>query len=115
MKSWARGVISAAARPLRVRGQVAVLPLFGVHRTAHGDGDADLRRHVDGSLRSRVRRRDEEPDVGAIVIDCDSPGGSVSGVPELAAKIFKARGKGKRSRGREFVDEFGGVLDLLRR
>jgi ClpP class serine protease len=39
----------------------------------------------------------KNPDVGAIVIDCDSPGGSVSGVPELAAKIFKARGQGKRS------------------
>src|SRR5574343_196591 len=31
--------------------------------------------------------------VGAIVLDVDSPGGTVSGVPELAAKIRTARGK----------------------
>ncbi|KKM13623.1 hypothetical protein LCGC14_1714410, partial [marine sediment metagenome] len=30
--------------------------------------------------------------VGAVVIDGDTPGGSVAGVPELAEKIFKARG-----------------------
>ena len=32
------------------------------------------------------------PNIGAIVVDIDSPGGEVSGTPELAAKIFKARG-----------------------
>lgn len=32
------------------------------------------------------------PAVGAIVIDADTPGGTVSGVPELAEKVFKARG-----------------------
>lgn len=31
--------------------------------------------------------------IGAIVLDIDSPGGSVYGVPELARKIFNARGK----------------------
>jgi HK97 family phage major capsid protein len=33
--------------------------------------------------------------VGAIVIDCDSGGGTVEGVAELFAKVFAARGKGK--------------------
>jgi signal peptide peptidase SppA len=33
------------------------------------------------------------PQVSAIVLDIDSPGGSVSGVPELAAKIKAARGQ----------------------
>ena len=32
------------------------------------------------------------PAIGAIVIDADTPGGTVSGVPELADMIFKARG-----------------------
>ncbi len=31
------------------------------------------------------------PQVGAIVLDVDSPGGSVDGVPELAAKVLAAR------------------------
>jgi signal peptide peptidase SppA len=34
-----------------------------------------------------------DPNVTAIVIDVDSPGGSVSGVDELAAEIYAARGK----------------------
>lgn len=34
----------------------------------------------------------QAPNVGAIVIEVSSPGGEVSGVPELAAKIYKARG-----------------------
>lgn len=32
------------------------------------------------------------PQIGAIVLDVDSPGGTVYGVPELADKVFKARG-----------------------
>lgn len=34
-----------------------------------------------------------DPDVGAILMDVDSPGGSVFGVHELSQKIFEARGK----------------------
>lgn len=34
-----------------------------------------------------------DPDVGAILIDVDSPGGSIFGVHELSQKIFEARGK----------------------
>jgi len=37
-----------------------------------------------------------DPNVSAIVIDCDSPGGNVTGTPELAKRIFNARGKGKQ-------------------
>lgn len=33
------------------------------------------------------------PEIGAIVLDIDSPGGSVFGTPELAAEIYAARGK----------------------
>lgn len=36
-----------------------------------------------------------DPDVAAIVLSIDSPGGSVAGVAELADKIFKARSAGK--------------------
>jgi len=34
----------------------------------------------------------DNPNIGAVVVDVDSPGGEVSGLEELAAKIFKARG-----------------------
>lgn len=34
-----------------------------------------------------------DPQVGSIVIDVDSPGGQVSGVEELSAEIFNARGQ----------------------
>jgi signal peptide peptidase SppA len=37
-----------------------------------------------------------DTNVSAIVIDCDSPGGNVQGTPELAKRIFDARGKGKK-------------------
>jgi HK97 family phage major capsid protein len=33
--------------------------------------------------------------ISAIVIDCDSPGGNVTGTPELAKRVFAARGKKK--------------------
>lgn len=35
------------------------------------------------------------PDVHTVLFDIDSPGGSVTGVPEAATKIHEARGKGK--------------------
>jgi HK97 family phage major capsid protein len=37
-----------------------------------------------------------DPNVSAIVIDCNSPGGNVQGTPELAKRILAARGKGKQ-------------------
>lgn len=33
-----------------------------------------------------------DPDVGGVLLDVDSPGGYVFGVPELAARIYSARG-----------------------
>jgi signal peptide peptidase SppA len=41
------------------------------------------------------RQAVNDPNVKAIVIDVDSPGGSVSGVDELATEIFNARSKKK--------------------
>lgn len=38
-------------------------------------------------LRNRLRAADADPAVGTIVLDIDSPGGSVDGVPELAREI----------------------------
>lgn len=76
---------------------VAVLPLWGIvsHR-AHmvefisGPGGTSTElfgRDFDQAL--------ADSKIGTIVLDIDSPGGSVSGVPELAQKIYDARGQKK--------------------
>jgi signal peptide peptidase SppA len=82
-----------AARP----AAVAVLPLFGVvshriHQVQNISGPGGT--STEGFSR-RFRQALEDPAVGAIVIDVDSPGGSVYGVAELAAQIYEARGKKK--------------------
>jgi signal peptide peptidase SppA len=89
--------IGAAARPGspsgRITGAVAVLPLQGViaHRmnlmteTSGGTSVEAFRRQLQGAL--------ADPQVGAIAIDVDSPGGSVDGIDELSSEIFRARGQ----------------------
>lgn len=75
---------------------IAVLPLHGLisHRahmvedTSFGSGGTSTERF--GQLFDAALR---DPEVGSIVIDVDSPGGNVAGVPELAQKIFAARGQ----------------------
>lgn len=77
-------------------GAIAVLPLYGVIAQR-----MDMMMAYCGGT-SAERFADEfdaamkDPDVSAIVIDCDSPGGSVQGTPELAKRIYDARGKGKK-------------------
>ena len=76
-------------------GGVAVLPLYGViaHRInmvedVSGPGGTSTEKfgqQLDAAL--------ADPSITAIVLDIDSPGGSVEGVEELAAKILGARGQ----------------------
>ena len=82
-----------AARPAQAQPlpSVAVLPLYGVisHR-------ANLVNEASGGTSVQqftkvFRQAAADPSIGAIVLDVDSPGGSVSGVPELAAEIRAAR------------------------
>jgi signal peptide peptidase SppA len=73
-------------------GGVAVLPLFGVvaqrmdMMTAMSGGTSTERMgaQIDAALAN--------PDVRALVLNVDSPGGTIEGVPELARRIFDARG-----------------------
>lgn len=44
-------------------------------------------------IAASLRHALADPNVSAIVLDVDSPGGSVSGVQALAAEIFRARGR----------------------
>lgn len=78
-------------------GAVAVLPLFGVvshriHQVQDISGPGGT--STEGFAR-RFRQAVNDPGIESIVIDVDSPGGSVFGVPELADEIFEARSKKK--------------------
>jgi signal peptide peptidase SppA len=73
---------------------IAVLPIFGImgHR-------ARLVREMSSGvgtsteiLGQMFKAAVKDPNVGAIVLDVDSPGGSAFGVDELASDIFAARG-----------------------
>jgi signal peptide peptidase SppA len=74
-------------------GQIAVLPLYGVVTQrgsmvddVSGSGGASTQRFSDA-----LRQAISDPAISQILIDIDSPGGSVYGVAELAAEIQSAR------------------------
>lgn len=87
-----QALVSAAARPRQnAAGGVAVLPLHGVlfHR-------ADALRESSGGMSAerfaaQVRAAAEDESVREIIIDVNSPGGSVAGIAEAAAAVFEAR------------------------
>lgn len=74
-------------------GGVAIIPLMGViaprmdamTRFSGGTGCDSFGARFDEAM--------DNDDVGTVVIHIDSPGGSVQGVPELAAKMFARRGE----------------------
>lgn len=74
-------------------GSVAVLPLIGIiaHRIGTA-GDISTEGTSVQGFTKRFRDAVADAGVGSIVIDVDSPGGAVDGVPELADEIFNARG-----------------------
>lgn len=87
----------AAVQPARtnVRGGVQVLALRGLisHRAAMLDDVSGPRGTSVEAFTKRFREALANPDVGSIVLDVDSPGGTVDGVPELASEIFQSRGQ----------------------
>ena len=76
---------------------VAVIPVYGIiaqHMaqvddlsSGGGTSTEEIGAMFDAALAN--------PDVGTIILAVDSPGGTVYGVPELAARIFAARGQKK--------------------
>jgi capsid assembly protease len=88
--------IVAAARQPTVSGRagtVAVIPIYGMlsHRMnllADTSGGTSMQA-VTKSFRQTVA----DPEIAGIVLDFDTPGGSVRGVQELADEIFAARGR----------------------
>jgi len=90
-----------AARAQKVsassKGSVAVLPLYGLilHRgSAMGDISGPTATST-ARFSQQFRQAIDDPSVQAVVIDVDSPGGTVEGVDELASEIRGARGKKK--------------------
>lgn len=73
-------------------GVVAVVPLVGmiIHRAegfSEMSGATSVQRFI---ARFRAALNDES--TRAVVIDVDSPGGMISGVPEAASEVFSSRG-----------------------
>ena len=86
-----------AARSNRSAGAIGVLPIYG---TISNRGEGGLMELLFGgantqSLSESFRQMVRDPKVSTIVLDIDSPGGSVFGVQELSDEIFKARGTKK--------------------
>lgn len=82
---------AAKARVQPAKGKVTVLPLHGVlgyrmNQFEDVSGGTSTERF--GRWFSEAV---QDSSVGAIVMDIDSPGGTVDGLPELADQIFKAR------------------------
>lgn len=65
---------------------------------------------LDG-LRSQIRRAANDGDVAAIVLDIDSPGGTVAGTMETAAEGQGCDRAKAGHRDREYAGRVGGLLD----
>jgi signal peptide peptidase SppA len=89
-------VLTAAQRNgVRMAGRVAVVPVHGTITQRAGlvaDFSGGVSTEALGQQLDQLAR---DPGVKAIVLAVDSPGGSVSGVPELAAKIRGLRAEKK--------------------
>lgn len=77
----------------RDAGKIALIPVVGIisHRmnmidSISGPGGTSIQK-----LTAQFRQALEDSDCKAIVLDVDSPGGTVDGVPELASEIYEAR------------------------
>lgn len=97
MDDWyANGGQSAAASTKAERGrggQIAVLPLHGVLAQRMNMMQAMSGGTSTEQFGAEFRALMNDPDVSAVVVDVDSPGGSVYGMLELADLIHGERGK----------------------
>jgi signal peptide peptidase SppA len=72
---------------------VAVIPIWGVIAPKAESFDATSSQGAAiSTIRSQLRQAMADPEIGAVMLDIDSPGGQVDQVPELAAEIRDARG-----------------------
>lgn len=80
------------ATPAKGQGAIAVIPIRGI--IAHRMGGMDDMSGGTSAERigAMVKAAANDPNVGTILYDVDSPGGTVPGVQELAAQMFEVRG-----------------------
>ncbi len=86
------GAVRQQSGSARQQGSVAVLPLMGTlipraDLITESSGATSLERWT-----ANFRQAVADPNVSAVIIDVDSPGGSVYGVEEAAAAVRAARG-----------------------
>lgn len=72
-------------------GAVGVLPVRGTIAHRMGGMDESSGGISAERLSAMLAQMVADPSVGTILLDVDSPGGTVTGVPELAAQIYDAR------------------------
>lgn len=82
-----------AEKRATISRSVAVLPVVGVVAQR-----MDMMSEFSGGVSTERLGKEfdallNDPEVGAIVLDVDSPGGNYYGTPEVAEKIFNARGQ----------------------
>lgn len=80
------GIAQPKARPTREQAMLAVIPIHGViaqHPQSMGTSCDEIGKQLDAALASDR--------IDGILLDVDSPGGTIGGVPELAARIYAAR------------------------
>lgn len=88
-----------AAKSNRVEAEkaneIAVIPVYGIisQRIHMMDDISGPGGTATNSISRDLKAALADPSVGAIVLDVDSPGGTVYGVQEVAEEIFKARGQ----------------------
>jgi capsid assembly protease len=73
-------------------GAIVVIPIYGVllQRPLADISGGSIGTSTT-SISAALRQVVEDPGVGSIVLDIDSPGGDVSGIDELATEIYQAR------------------------
>jgi capsid assembly protease len=73
------------------RGSIAVIPLRGVIAHRMGSMDESSGGMSAERFTAMLRAAVADESVGTIVLDVDSPGGTIPGVPEAADAVFNAR------------------------
>jgi capsid assembly protease len=86
--------VQRRARQQSAPGSIAVLPVYGVlgHRASLVEDSSSGVNTSTEVLGSAFRALMADPGIAGIVLDVDSPGGSVYGVEDLAEQIHAARG-----------------------
>lgn len=73
------------------RGAIAVIPLRGVIAHRMGTMEESSGGMSAERFAAMVRQAAADPAVGSILLDVDSPGGTIPGVPEAADAVWEAR------------------------